>query len=274
MGFLSKAVSSVLGGGGESKSKIQQLPMWSPEQQKLFKGLHGLIDFDKPAAPSPPMSVGRTPEEESYFSHISGLGRDAAMQKLLAGRPAYDVSPEASKAYFEGTVRPQYLRELQETILPQIEESYAGPGYYGSSRPRAVTRAVGTTTDKINEAYSQLMYQDELARRSALDTAMGRVLPAEQVYSGELGQAGQLARMIEQEEVAGDLQKFLMGEEVDGKSSQFYNPGVNLALSLLGFQPFTYGTKTTQTSGDLLYNMLVGAAPGIGKALVPSSPKG
>ena len=271
MGLFS-SVSSALGlgsggfSGGSSSSEMKQYPMWNEEQQKLFKKLFGIVDFDKPAPDSPPMSVGRTPEEDSYFSHIEGLAKNEAFQKLLRGEPAYDTSPEASREYFEGTLRPQFMRELNETILPQLRESYAGPGYYGSSRAKATQRAVGTTTDKVNEAFSQLMYQEEQAKRIAMENAMNRVLPAESYYSGELGEAGRLSRMIEQEEVAGNLQKYLMGEEVNGQSSPFYNPSVNLALSLLGFQPYTYGSQTTQQAPGLLYSMLTGAAGGAGTA--------
>ena len=262
MGFLGSFF-----GGGKSKTKIKKLPAWNPEQQEIFKKLAGLVDVSKPAPPSPDMYVPRTPEEQDYFDYVRSLARNQAMQKLLAGQPAYDVTPEAAERYFEETVRPQYLRELRETILPQIEEAYAGPGYYGSSRARAKTRAVERTVQLLNEAYNQLMYNEELARRQALERALERALPAAQYYGSELGQAGQLARMIEQEKVASDLQKFLMGEKVEGKWSPYYHPAVALALNLLGFSPYVYGSTSVTRGPGLGYSMLSGLARGAGAAI-------
>jgi hypothetical protein len=213
------------------------------------------------------MYVPKTSEEQEYLRHIKGFAYNQALQKMLKGQPAYDVSPEAAQTYFEKTIKPQYTRNLEEIVLPRIKEAYAGPGYYSSSRARAMTRAAERTAQSLDEAYGKLMYNEELARRQALEHAMERALPAEQVYSSELGQAGQLARSIEQEKVASDLQKFLMGEEVNGKRSPYYHPAINLALSLLGFSPYVYGQKTSGSGPSLGYSLLSGAAPGIGKGV-------
>ena len=254
-------------GGGKTKVKPVQLPAWNSEQQVIFNRLASLVDTSKPAPESPDMYVPETPEEQNYLRHIKGLAYNQVMQKMLEGQPAYDVSPEASKDYYEKVIRPQYIRNLNEVVLPKVKEAYAGPGYYGSSKARAITRAAENTAQSLDEAYSKLMYNEELAKRRALENAMNRNLQAEQVYSTELGQAGQLARAIEQEKVASDLQKFLMGEEVNGKRSPYYHPSINLALSLLGFSPYVYMQKSKSTGSGLGYSMLTGMSRGLGSAL-------
>jgi hypothetical protein len=254
-------------GGGKTKVKPVQLPAWNPEQQAIFSKLASLVDTTKPAPESPDMYVPETDEEQRYLRHIKGLAYNQVMQKMLEGQPAYDVSPEAAQMYFEKVVKPQYMRNLEEVVLPKIKEAYAGPGYYGSSRARAMTRAAEQTAQSLDEAYGKLMYNEELAKRQALENAMNRSLKTEQLYSTELGQAGQLARSIEQERVASDLQKFLMGEEVNGKRSPYYHPAVNLALSLLGFSPYVYMQKSKSSGSGLGYSMLTGMSRGLGSAL-------
>ena len=260
MGFLGD-----LFGGGGSESEVKQYPAWNPQQQTLFNQLFRLVDLNKPAPPSPPMSVPRTPEEQAYFDFVSGLAQNRAMSNLLTGQVPYTVGDEYARNYYEQTLRPEYMRNLTEVTLPAIEESYTGPTYYGSSRARATTRAAEETSQRLNEAFNQLMYNEELARRQAIENAYGRVLPATQLMGYETGQAGQYARMIEQERVAADLQKFLMGEDVNGYQSPYYTPSVNLALSLLGFQPYVYTGVSKEQGPGFGYGTVTGFARGLGK---------
>lgn len=260
-------------GGSSSESKAVRKPLWNKEQQQIFQNLYKGFDWNlsSPAPAAPRMYVPRTPEEGSYFSFVQGLGRNQGLQKLLKGEPAYQVNPEATRRFFEEGIRPAAVREWSRTVLPQIQEAYAGPGFYGSSRARAVTRSVEDLGSKLNETYANLLYQDEQARREALDRAMARVPEGVRTYAEQAGSAGQLARSIEQERVAADLQRFLMGQQVEGSGfSPYYHPAVNLALNLLGLRPYTYAIEGTERGPGLGYSLLSGMGRGLGTVIANS----
>jgi hypothetical protein len=56
--------------------------------------------------------------------------------------------------------------------------------------------------------------------------------------------------MIDQERVAADMQRWLMGEEVDGVKPTQYNPFLQLIFQALGLQQYALGSKSSSTSGS------------------------
>lgn len=256
-------IGNALFGSGESKSKtsVKRVDMWNPEQQALFKSLFDTISNQgMGAAPrAPQMWTPRTAEEQNYFN----LSRSKAVQNMAKGVVPYQVGPEYAEQYWEKGMEPIYQREWEKTILPAIQEQYAGSTFNSTGRDYAVTDAALDFGLEKSRAKQELIYGEELAKRQALESAYGRIATGQQLSEG----AAKYSREIESERLMDQLQRYLMGENVDGSYNPAYNPMVTMAFNLLGLQPYAYsGIQNSQQSGPGLFTgFLGGAGEGIGK---------
>lgn len=248
-------------GGGEEETKIKQLATMTPEQYKLLEQLIATAGQAGEPAPTFPgeLFLPATAEEQNYLD----WARSEAIRKMAQGEVPYEVGPEYAEKYFEEAIRPIYQREWEETILPGIREAYAGPGYWSSARAEAERKGGRDYFMELAAKKAGLVYGEEQARRQAIESAMGRVLPTGQA----MGEAGAYSRAIGQEEIMADLSRWLMGEEVEGAYNPFYSPAMTYAYNLLGIQPYAYGTETTAQGPGLGYGILTGLAGGAGSAL-------
>lgn len=250
-------------GGSESETKLRKESIYTPEQEQALKQFTETFANFGPAPKAPGMSVDRTPEEQSFFDWAGGLVKSRAMQTMRSGEVPYEVGPEFAEQFFEESVKPAYMKEFEDVTIPGIRSAYAGPGYYGSARMGAEGKASSDLGMQLASKRAELLYGEEIAKRGAIESAYGRVLGAEEATGEATGRAGELSRTIAQERVMEQLNRFLMGEEVEGEYQPAYNPNVNLVLSLLGISPYTFGTetKTESTPG------ILGAARDIAKAV-------
>lgn len=255
---ITKGISSFFG-APKAKSKVQQLPTWSPEQQEVFKTLAPLVKqgLSGPAPTAPQMYAPTTPEEEQYFN----WAKSEAVRRMATGELPYEVGPEWAERYFEEGLRPVYEREWERNILPAIKEAYAGPGYYSTARGDEISQAALDFGLQLAKQKQELLYGEEKARRQAIEQAMGRIPAGQQVAAT----AAQYSRAIETEKIMDALQRYLMGESVEGQYNPAYNPMLQVAFALLGLQPYTYGVTTQQSGGGLGYGLLSGLAGGVGQ---------
>lgn len=248
-------------GGAKSETKTIKTPNWNAGQQQIFDLLNAQIQKTGfgPAPTSPNAYVPRTPEEEQYFKYA----QSEAVKNMATGQVPYEVGPEFANQFFEQSIRPIAQREWRETTRPGIEEAYAGSTFNSTGRLDALTKATEKYGEGLSAQKAGLVYGEELARRKAIESAYGRIAQGQEIASG----AGRYSRDIETEKVMNDVQKYLMGEEVNGQYNPAYNPMISLAFNLLGLRPFTIGTKTKSEGGGLGYGMLTGLAGAAGKAL-------
>jgi len=140
------------------------------------------------------------------------------------------------------------MREWREVAEPAIREAFAGPGYWGSARAEATRKAAEDLATTLAARRAELMYGEELARRQALESAAAREaqygVPYAAAEAELLGTAGQYARMIEEQRALADLQRWLMGETVEGVTPYQYSPFLQLALQYLGLTPYVYGQES------------------------------
>lgn len=270
VGSVGGAVGSVFGGVTDSFSapqeksttQVQKVNWWNPEQEALFKSLYPTISTGVagPAPSSPNMYVPRTAEEEAYFN----LARSKAVENMATGTVPYEVGPEYAEQYFEQGLRPVYEHEWENTVLPGIQEQYAGSTFASTGRDEAVRKATQEFGLGMAKEKAGLIYGEEQAKRAAIDAAYGRVSAGQ----GLTKEAAAYSRQIESEKVMNDIQKFLMGEEVNGEYNPAFNPMVALAFNLLGLQEYGYTgvTKSESTGGGLGYGATTGASSGIGTA--------
>jgi hypothetical protein len=243
------------GSGSKSKSVPVQLPAWSPQQQAIASTLGSTIQrgLTEPVPAYPGrLYVPRLPEEEAYLSRTPALAEQVAAMRARLGQPAYAITPETTEQYYQQAIRAPALREWQEVVEPTIREAYAGPGYWGSARAQAQTKGAEELATELGRQRATLYYQDELARRQAAEAAAQREatygVPYATAEAELMGTAGQYARMIEEQKALADLQRWLMGETVEGVTPYQYSPFLQLAFQYLGLSPYAYGQKTESKS--------------------------
>jgi hypothetical protein len=277
MGNFFEDLGGALLSPGGTKSEAVQQPTMDPKQLALFNSLMDISQqgMGKPTPSYPGQSyVPTTQQEQAYFDYASGktkTGANQALLNVLSGKPSWESDPAKTEAFYQDSIRDPSVREFNKTTMPLITEGFSGPGFWSSNRAGATTDAVTGLGEQLNKAHSDLLYADEMGRRQALESAAGRQAQAApravELESSMLGTAGQWSRQIEQEKVASELARWLSGEEINGKSIPSYNPNMQLALSLLGIQPFTYSQKQTKTGKGLLNSMFGGIGSGIGSMM-------
>jgi hypothetical protein len=238
--------------------------MWNKEQRDIFKLLFGFVNPNQEVPRYPgQMYVPQLPQESPYFQLANQTAgqyqsRSQALLTALSGKPAYEINPEISANYFEQSIRPGMTREFRDVIIPGVKEAYAGPGYWGSARADAQANATEKFAENLMATKSGITYQDELMRRQSLENAANRqagtALPAYEAMMSDVGTAGSYARMIKEQEVLSQYQRWLSGEEVDGVSPLQYNPFIQLAFQYLGLQPFGYGQQSSGSSRSQGFN--------------------
>ncbi len=254
------AVGSLFGGGGGSTTNttLKRVDLLTPEQQAALKELMGVFGSGYgPANASPNAFLPATEQEQQYYGFINSLSKNDALNAMISGKPAYDVNADWANNYYEQSVKPTMMKEFNDVTLPGIEAAFSGPTYWGTGRQNALVKASTDMGTSLASEKAKLLYDTELARRTALSEAANRVPGAISLKTAALGDAGNLSRTIGQEEIAAKLGKFLMGEEVDGSYNPAYNPAVSIAMNLLGIQSYGYGTETNTKPQKNIFQRLI-----------------
>lgn len=248
------------GSSQSSSSKPTRVPLWTKQQKEIARELAPIIrtGLQGPAPTYPKeLYVEQTPLEQQYLTTMGSLPQDyaaasEAIKQVMSGKIPYEIGPEFAEKFYQEAIRPTALREFQDIYLPQLKESFAGPGYWGSARALAESKAAYDLAQDLAARRAALMYQEELARRQAAEAAAQRQAQASMAMYpqtiGAMQEAGAYQRGIEQERVLADFQRWLMGEQVEGASPMMYNPYIQIALDFLGLRPFAIG-QTSKSSG-------------------------
>lgn len=264
MGLFS-GISKALFGSGESKSKTttKQMRNWNPEQEALFKSLVPMIQtgMQTPAAAAPQMYVPQTAQDQQYFN----WSKSQAVKNMATGKVPYQVGPEYAEQYWQTGLKPLYEYEWENTILPGLQEQYAGSTFNATGRDEAVRKALQEYGLGMGKEHAELIYGEEKAKRQAIENAYGRIATGQEIA----GKAAEYSRTIETEKVMDQVARYLMGEQVGGSYNAAYNPMVAMAFNLLGLQPYSYGqsTKSSSEGPGIVTGFLGGAGQGIGTAL-------
>lgn len=258
-------IGKALFGSGESKTKTttKQYPNWNPEQQELFKSLVPMIQSgaQTPAAAAPQMYVPQTAQDKQYFD----WAKSQAVKNMATGVVPYQVGPEYAEQYWQTGLKPIYDYEWQNTILPGLQEQYAGSTFNATGRDEAVRKALQEFGLGMGKEHAALIYGEEQAKRQAIDNAYSRIATGQEIS----GKAAEYSRTIETERVMDQVARYLMGEQVDGSYNPAYNPMVAMAFNLLGLQPYSYGqnTKSESSGPGIVTGFLGGVGQGLGTML-------
>lgn len=242
------------GGGNKSSSKPVQVPTQTTSQLEaldiLGKKIKEGLTSGVPAYPGN-MYVPRTTEESSYFASVPGLANEVGAMRANLGDVAWLQDPAKLEEFYQRSIRDPAMYEFENITKPLIQEQYAGPGYWGSARANAVSEAGQELAMSLAASKAKLAWEDELAYRQALESAAQREAQYGAAYANEqeelLGTAGMYSRQIEQEKVLADLQRWLMGETVEGVTPTQTNPFLQLAFQFLSIDPYSVGQKSSST---------------------------
>jgi len=233
---------------------------------------------------------GRTSDLARQIAELKARSQAALAEQKARGeqvsselaRPAFEITPETTEQYYQQAIRDPAMRQWEQFTQPGINEEFVGAGYWGTARAQEQMRARENLSTELGRARADLYYKDEQDRRQALTDALNRQLEFEQTYGGQLAEANarnadtwaqaaieeekmanmtakekaEYSRQIEQEKVAADFQRWLMGEEVDGESAGYNNPYYQLLFQALGLTPFSYGQETESAEAQASMGIL------------------
>jgi len=102
-----------------------------------------------------------------------------ALKGTLAGTTgAQKMGTQDVQDYFKATMYDPTMTSLREDVLPGIDESFAGPGFFASGRSHARQEATTDTRDLLAQQSAQLQW-DVFGQNQAIDEAKaGRTLAA------------------------------------------------------------------------------------------------
>lgn len=173
--------------GGSSESKTES----KTGKQKQY--LHEMLDlYGKQLGQNQNVWQGQrvAPLSDLQQSAITGAGNFAqyfstpqyagtplfketgqAAADLLAGRTgAEKITKPQAEEYFTQSIYDPTMRQLREDVLPMVDESFAGPGFWGSGRSHARQEAIQDTSDYLTQQRAGLNW-DVLQRNQQLDEA-------------------------------------------------------------------------------------------------------
>lgn len=158
--IVASAVGSLIGGGKKGGYETSQpIPRWNPEQQKLFQQLYGLT------SPELGKELQPTPEETQYGEFLRNY------EPWYRNLVQETYSPESVKKLYRESVIP----EFEQTMMPKIRSEFAGPGYWGDARARAVSEAYSG----LGRQEAEQLYQHE-TRKNDLLMQLSQIMPVTQ----------------------------------------------------------------------------------------------
>ena len=175
---------------GETAYKKQALDIYGPtlgQGQVSFPG--------ERVAPLTPTQTQAT-DVQGFLDKFSpyrdmpmfGEGQ-AALSGILSGKTgAAPITPEATEQYIQGAITDPRRKAFERFERPAIREEFAGPGFWGSARAKAVGERSQEMEDWIGEMGAQTRWDVEQANRQIEEAKAGRSLAGigeARAYAGE-----------------------------------------------------------------------------------------
>lgn len=242
-------------GTGQPSYPGQQVAEFTPTQKAALGGAEGFLGAFTPDRPMP--MYGET---------------GTALKGILGGETgAETITPQMTSDYFKRVFQQPAARQFSEFTRPLIREEYAGPGFWGSARAKAVTKAGQEMGDWLGEQRGGLEWQAGEANRAIQEAKAGRAFgaipmgmeygrqPTQEATARLAGRQGVFGfagaeQQQQQTLINSAIQKFKEGQRLT-------DPEVmNIVMGLLGLS-FSTATSTAQGPG-LGYNIAGSLAQG------------
>ncbi len=235
---------------GETEFKKKALDIYGPtlgQGQTSFAG--------ERVAPLTPTQTQATDvqgflEQFSPYRDMPMFGEgQAALSGILAGRTgAAPITPEATEQYIEGAIADPRRKAFERFERPGIREEFAGPGFWGSARAKAVGERSQEMEDWIGQMGAQTRWDVEQANRQIEEAKAGRSLAAiepARAYAGEptreatarlAGRAGVFGLSGEQQ--AQQQRQINVAREIFAEELRETDPeNLEILFALLNMQP-------------------------------------
>ncbi len=271
-------------GGGSSKSTSTSytpaMEKWQEKALNIYGPTLGQGEYIYPGerlAPMTPVQTQATDvqgflERFAPYRDMPMFGETGkALGGMLAGTTgAAPISPEATERYISEAISKPRRTAFEKIEAPAIREEYAGPGYWGSARPRAVSRERAEMEDWIGEMGAQTRWDVEQANRAIEEAKAGRALSAIQpamLYT-QLPTQEARARLAGRGDVLGlsTVQQQQRQAEINTALMKFAEENrltsaedMEILLALLGMR---YAKEVSETEGPGLGYVMAGSALG------------
>lgn len=281
------------GGGGSSKSTSTSYTPAMEQWQKKALNIYGPTLGQGTRIPSGEIGERLAPltPAQTQAADVQGfLDRFApyrdmpmfgetgtALSGILSGEMgAAPFTPEATERYIKGAIVDPRRREFEKYEAPGIREEYAGPGYWGSARPRAISEARGEMEDWIGEMSTQTRWDVEQANRAIEEAKAGRALAGIQpaMEYGQLPTREAMARIAGRGDVAAlsgiqqqqQQAEMNMARQILSEEFAITDPEDLQILMTLLSTPYSKTVSETQ-EGGFLSKLGGGLAMGVGMGL-------
>ncbi len=249
MGFLvpliasaaGAAIASTAGRGGRRPKAVVE---WTPEQWEVSRYLSKLLRgrLGKPLEQWPgPYTVPLQPQEYATLEALRELAASPPTPWRLAaeGYTPWLPSREAMERYWREALVEPVMREYRETLLPELRESFRH-AFWGSERLAAERELAEDVAARLAAERARLAWQEEMARREALERAFERQLEASRWLAAlpvaaaeEEARLGALERAIREADLERRMREWL-------RTRPEHSPYLQAALSYLRTMPVSY----------------------------------
>ena len=181
----------------ETKSRSTTESKTTEQKTGLKKALDLFLpELDKPAeifpggrvAPFSTLQQGAVTGAENFVDFFSTPEQattplftetQSALKGSLAGTTgATPFTTEDTANFFDRAIKDPTLKGFREDVLPGIDESFAGPGFFGAARSQERVRATEDVNQQLGASRAALEF-DVLGRNQQLqEAAAGRTLSA------------------------------------------------------------------------------------------------
>jgi hypothetical protein len=149
-------------GKGQISYPGSEVAEFTPTQKAALGGTQGFLDKFSPDAPYP--MFGET---------------GTALKGILGGKTgAKKITPEDTASFFKRSYEDPAMYQFSEYTRPLIREEYAGPGFWGSSRAKAVGKAGQELGQWLGAKRGEVEWQAGEANRAIDEAKAGRALSA------------------------------------------------------------------------------------------------
>ena len=269
-------------GGSESKSTSQGL---SKEQKGLLKdaistyqdriGQGANIFPDSRVSPFSSLqstATGAAGNFANLFSTPTQVGTPlfgetgSALQGHLAGTSGAKPMTQADTSqFFQGAIADPTMRDFRTNVIPGIQESFSGPGFYGAARSQELSEATQNVSANLSSQRAALDFdvlkQNQALEESAANRSLSAVpqainfsqLPAKEVQnnlniaSQQLGGLGQIFGFGQAEQT--QAQAELQDEITRFAEENSLTDPEDLAI-IMGLLGVDYSKSKTRSSSD------------------------
>jgi len=247
MGFLIPLIAAGTGAALASASRKggpRPAVEWTPEQQVVSRSLSRML-LQELGRPLPqwtgPYTVPLQPQEYATLEALRELAASPPTPWRLAaeGYTPWLPSREAMERYWREALVEPVMKEYRETLLPELRGSFRH-AFWGSERLAAERELAEDVAARLAAERARLAWQEEMARREALERAFERQLEASRWLAAlpvaaaeEEARLGALERAIREADLERRMREWL-------RTRPEHSPYLQAALSYLRTMPVSY----------------------------------